>query len=139
MRIVVGEVEEEGLLLFGTLFDDFDAALGIEFGEAGEGSFLKDHFVVIEEDGRVGEITGEAVVGIETLLAREEFGLGAEVPFPDHVGGVSFGLELLGQGDLVGVESEEPMGGAIGVDAHVEAGALWVSAGEKCGAGRGAD
>ena len=42
---------------------------------------------------------------VEAVLVREEFGLIAEVPFPDDAGGVALFLEDFGDRDLVGMNA----------------------------------
>lgn len=139
MGIVVGKVEEEGFLCLAALADDFVGAIGVEFSELVEWGPFMDKFVVVVKLGSVAEVAGHAVVGLETLLPGEELGFGAEVPFPDHVGGIVLSEELLGEGNFIGVEAEEPVGSAVWVDAHVETRALGVSASEEGCTGGGTD
>lgn len=48
-----------------------------------------------------------------------------------HRSGVALLLELLGEGDLPGIQSEKPVRLPLGVDPHVEPGALRIRPSKK--------
>ena len=79
---------------------------------------------------------GDAVVAVEALGAGEAFGVVAEVPLADAGGGVAVGLEVIGDGDLVGVHAAGA-GGKEDVLLHADA--FRVAPREESGPGGGAD
>lgn len=61
------------------------------------------------------------------LPARQELRLGPEVPLAHHVSRTALLLELFRVGDLVRMKAQVTVGPSIGIDSHVEPGALGLS------------
>ena len=59
--------------------------------------------------------------------------LAAEVPFADHVSAIALLPQLLGNRDLIRVQSKEPVCRPIRIDPHVHAAALRISACQERG------
>ena len=103
---VVGVVEVEGLVLVTS--DEVDGLLGVELDHAAltlSVHQLSDLLIPQEGDDRdlgVGALlehvigVRDAQVVVETLPGGQEFRLVAQVPFPDHLGGIAFFLKSLG-------------------------------------------
>ena len=134
VRIVVGIVEKERLP--GILLDDPGHPLGIELGQARQRCLGEDLFAIVEEAGRVGEIAGHAVVVVEALLPGQELRLRAEMPLTHHEGLVARLPALLGYCDFIRVQTEEPVGLSVGIDAHVKARPLRIATSQEGRPGR---
>ena len=102
---VMGEIEVEGLVLVTS--DEVDGLLGVDFDQAGLGVPVHqfDDLLIPQEghdrDFRVGRLLehvvriGDAQIVVEALAGRQEFGLVAQVPLSDHLGGITFFLKSL--------------------------------------------
>ena len=53
------------------------------------------------------------------------------MPFADHVRAVALRLELLGNRDLIRMESEKPMCRPVRIDAHIHSATLRIRAGQE--------
>ena len=68
---------------------------------------------------------------VEALFKRQELRLRTEVPLAHHEGLVARLPALLRDCDFIRVQAEEPVGLAVGVDAHVEARPLGVTTSQE--------
>ena len=68
---------------------------------------------------------------IKALGSGQEFRFRPQVPLANHVRSVILFLKLLGDRDLIRMQSQKPVGTSLWVDPHVEPAALWIRAGQK--------
>ena len=103
---VVGKVEVEGLIL--AAGDEVDGLLGIELDQAALPLPIHQfRDLLIPEDRHDRDLglgallehvvrIGDAVIMVETLPGGQKFGLVAQVPLSDHLGGIAFFLKSFG-------------------------------------------
>ena len=115
----------------GPTLADFGQKIMVRVNSFGTGLTKEDLFAVVEEAWRVSEIAGHSIVMVEALLPGQELRLRAKVPLAHHEGLVARLPALLGDCDLIWMQTEEPVGLAIGIYAHVETRPLGISTGQE--------
>jgi len=114
----VGEVEEEGFLLFDGFVDEFDALAGPELGAVlwrVELGVIKGDFVAVEKEwraslgaGLVAEVNaagGQVEAAVKASVPWVDALVGADVPLACHGGEVARLSEDFGNGDAVIAEA----------------------------------